>query len=232
MKAKCQETDLGRRTFLKVSLMASGALMVGVGLGRPSGANELQNDTWVPNLYVRIDRDGTVTIVSKNPEAGQGVKTAFPMVVAECLEVDWKDVKVEQAPLDDRYGRQVVGGSRGTPDGWDDLRIAGTGALFVLKQAAASTWGVKASECSASKGKIIHQSSGKSANYAELLDAAADLPVPDVSSLQLKSRPDDLSLLGKFVPGVDNHRILTGQPLFGADTRLEGMVYALSLIHI
>jgi isoquinoline 1-oxidoreductase beta subunit len=226
MKAKRQETDLGRRSFLKVSLMASGALMVGVGLGRPSDANELQNDTWAPNLYVRIDRDGAVTIVSKNPEAGQGVKTAFPMVVAECLEVDWKDVKVEQAPLDDRYGRQVVGGSRGTPDGWDDLRIAGTGALFLLKHAAASEWGVKASECTASKGKIIHQASGKSANYSELLDAAAALPAPDVSSLQLKSRPGDFSLLGQFVPGVDNHRILTGQPLFGADTRLEGMVYA------
>jgi isoquinoline 1-oxidoreductase beta subunit len=226
MKTDRQETDLGRRTFLKVSLMASGALMVGVGPGRPLGANELQKNIWAPNLYVRIDRDGMVTIVSKNPEAGQGVKTAFPMVVAECLEVEWKNVKVEQAPLDDSYGRQVVGGSRGTPDGWDDLRIAGTGALYLLKQAAASEWGVEASECSACKGTIIHEASGKTVRYAELLDAAAALPVPDVSSLQLKSRPEDFSLLGKFIPGVDNHQILTGQPLFGADTRLEGMLYA------
>lgn len=226
MKANKQGADLGRRTFLKVSLMASGALMVGVGFGRPLGAEELQNETWIPNLYVRIDRDGTVTIVSKNPEAGQGVKTAFPMVVAECLEVDWKDVKVEQAPLDDRYGRQVVGGSRGTPDGWDDLRIAGAGALYLLKEAAASQWGVKASACTARKGTIIDEASGKTARYADLLDAAAALPVPDVSSLQLKSRPEEFSLLGKFVPGVDNHQILTGQALFGADTRLDGMLYA------
>ena len=87
----------------------------------------MAEETWVPNLYVRIDPDGKITIVSKNPDAGQGVKTAFPMVVAECLEVDWKDVHVEQAPADDRYGRQALGGSRGTPDGWDDLRVAGTG---------------------------------------------------------------------------------------------------------
>ncbi len=226
MKTKPQETDLGRRTFLKVSLMASGALVVGVGPGRPAGAGELQNEPWAPNLYVRIDRQGAVTIVSKNPEAGQGVKTAFPMVVAECLEVDWKNVRVEQAPLDDRYGRQVVGGSRGTPDGWDDLRIAGTGAMYLLKEAAARKWGVKAGDCKAHLGTISHEASGRTVRYEELLDAAASLPVPDVSSLQLKSRPEDFSLLGRFVPGVDNHRILTGQPLFGADTRLDGMLYA------
>jgi isoquinoline 1-oxidoreductase beta subunit len=226
MKTRETDTDLSRRSFLKVSLMASGALMVGVGFGGQSFASGGKDETWVPKLYVRIDRDGTVTIVSKNPEAGQGVKTAFPMVVAECLEVDWKDVRVEQAPLDDRYGRQVVGGSRGTPDGWDDLRIAGTGALYMLREAAASLWGVPAGDCSASSGTIRHAGSGKSARYAELLDKAATLPVPDVAALSLKSRPEDFNLLGRFVPGVDNHKILTGQPLFGADVRLEGMLYA------
>ena len=118
--------DPGRRAFLKVTLAASGALLVGV---QWAGAEDraAAGSTWKPNLYVRIAPDGQVTIVSKNPEAGQGVKTAFPMVVAEHLEVDWKSVQVEQAPLDDRYGRQAIGGSRGTPDGWDDLRIAGAG---------------------------------------------------------------------------------------------------------
>ena len=118
-------------------MLASGALLIGTGWAREAGAG-LEGETWKPNLYVRIDRDGAVTIVSKNPEAGQGVKTAFPMVVAECLEVDWKNVHVEQAPLDDRYGRQVVGGSRGTPDGWDDLRVAGTAARHLLIAAAAA----------------------------------------------------------------------------------------------
>ena len=93
-----------RRTFLKVSLLTSGALLVGVGCENKTATSTVSGDTWIANLYVRINPDGTVAIVSKNPEAGQGVKTAFPMVVAECLDVDWKKVTVEQAPLDDRYG--------------------------------------------------------------------------------------------------------------------------------
>jgi isoquinoline 1-oxidoreductase beta subunit len=212
-----------RREFLQVSLLGSGALLIGV--ARPvAGADA--TDRWAPNLYVRIDPDGSVTIVSKNPEAGQGVKTAFPMVVAECLDVDWQGVSVEQAPLDDRYGRQVVGGSRGTPDGWDDLRIAGSGARHLLILAAAQQWGVPASECSTEAGQVLHETSDRSLPYAELLAAAAKLPPPEVSELQLKSRPEEFKLLGRFVPGVDNPQIMTGQPLFGCDTRLDGMLYA------
>ena len=226
MTSSEQLPDLNKRAFLKVTLMASGALLIGVNWGAAALAGPADGKTWEPNLYVRIDRDGKITIVSKNPEVGQGVKTAFPMVVAECLEVDWKDVNVEQAPLDDRYGRQVVGGSRGTPDGWDDLRIAGTGALYLLTAAAASEWGVPATECSAKNGMVIHQPSGRSVAYQDLLDTAAGLPVPDVSGLKLKSRPEEFKLLGKFVPGVDNLKIVTGQLRFGADTRLEGMLYA------
>jgi len=217
---------MNRRSFLQVSLLASGALLIGVGRCVESTASDSGDQTWAPNLYVRIGPDGQVTIVSKNPEAGQGVKTAFPMVVAECLDVDWRDVRVEQAPLDDRYGRQVVGGSRGTPDGWDDLRIAGAGARHLLIAAAAARWGVPTGECSTASGSVIHESSGQSATYASLLEAAAGLPAPAVSELRLKSRPEEFTLLGRFVPGVDNPRILTGQPLFGCDVRLEGMLYA------
>lgn len=225
MSRRQTKPDLGRRAFLKVSMLASGALMVGVNWAT-AATGEGEGESWKPNLYVRINRDGTVTIVSKNPEAGQGVKTAFPMVVAECLEVDWDQVSVEQAPLDDRYGRQVVGGSRGTPDGWDDLRIAGTGAMYLLVHAAAAGWGVPAADCSATSGVVRHEASGRSAAYASLLDAAAEQPVPGVSSLKLKSRPEEFKLLGTFVPGIDNPKIVTGKPLFGADVRLDGMLYA------
>jgi isoquinoline 1-oxidoreductase beta subunit len=148
------------------------------------------------------------------------------MVVAECLNVDWQSVDVEQAPLDDRYGRQAVGGSRGTPDGWDDLRVAGTAACQLLTLAAADQWGVPASECEAANGQIVHEPTGRTVPYAKLLAAAAELPAPDVDDLELKSRPEDFKLLGTFVPGVDNPKILTGQPLFGCDTRLPGMLYA------
>jgi isoquinoline 1-oxidoreductase beta subunit len=224
-----QHNELGnmdRRAFLKTSLLASGALLIGVGSCAREETGEIAGETWIPNLYVRIDPDGKVTIVSKNPDAGQGVKTAFPMVVAECLEVDWEDVHVEQAPADDRYGRQALGGSRGTPDGWDDLRVAGTGALYLLLGAAAKEWGAPVAECSAASGVITHEPSGRTKSYASLLATAATLPAPDVSDLKLKSRPSDFNLLGKFVPGVDNTQILTGQPIFASDVRLDGMLYA------
>ena len=226
MNAAEMQNLIDRRSFLKVSLLASGALLVGVGCNDSVQSNEPGGDSWVANLYVRIDTDGTITIISKNPEAGQGVKTAFPMVVAECLEVNWQNVRVEQAPLDDRYGRQAVGGSRGTPDGWDDLRIAGTGARELLVAAAAKEWGVASSECEAREGSIVHAASGKERRYETLLGTAASLPVPDVKNLKLKSRPSDFKLLGSFVPGVDNPKILTGQGAFGSDVRLEGMLYA------
>ena len=226
MKRAENKPDLNRRAFLKVSMAASGALLVGVGWTGIAAAEEMEDVTWKPNLYVRINRDGTVTIVSKNPEAGQGVKTAFPMVVAECLEVDWDKVHVEQAPLDDRYGRQVIGGSGGTPDGWDELRTAGAGALYILTLAAARQWGVPAEECGAKSGVVFHQASGNSAAFETLLDDAAALAVPEVSQLKLKSRPEEFKLLGKFIPGVDNPRIIHGKPLFGCDVRKEGMLYA------
>ena len=221
-----QRAVIDRRSFLKVSILTTGALMIGCGRLDPEQANDTAGGTWTANLYVRIDPNGKITIISKNPEGGQGVKTAFPMVVAECLNVDWKDVSVEQAPLDDRYGRQVAGGSRGTPDGWDDLRVAGTAASYLIVAAAAEEWGVAPEDCSAENGTVVHEASGRSARYGSLLKTAAGLPVPDVEDLDLKSRPADFSLLGTFVPGVDNAKILTGQPLFGCDTRLDGMLYA------
>ncbi|MBT8442311.1 MAG: molybdopterin-dependent oxidoreductase, partial [Gammaproteobacteria bacterium] len=198
----------------------------GVGCENKTATSTVSVDTWIANLYVRINPDGTVAIVSKNPEAGQGVKTAFPMVVAECLDVDWKKVSVEQAPLDDRYGRQAVGGSRGTPDGWDDLRIAGTAARHMLVTAAAAQWGVAADECTTENGVVLHAASERELPYESVLEIAATMLVPDADDLDLKSRPEDFKLLGSFVPGVDNQQIMTGQPLFGCDVRLDGMLYA------
>ena len=225
-ESKDRSPDLKRRAFLQVSLAASGALVVGVGWAGLASGDEGTAEVWKPNLYVRIHPDGRVVIVSKNPEAGQGVKTAFPMVVAEHLEVDWENVEVEQAPLDDRYGRQAIGGSRGTPDGWDDLRVAGAGALYLLKQAAALQWNAPVDELTAKGGVISHAPSGRSAPFAEFLGRAADMPVPEVSMLNLKTRPEQFGLLGKFVPGVDNPKIIHGKPLYGCDVRKEGMLYA------
>lgn len=219
--------QIDRRAFLKVSALASGAFMIGVSY-RSNAAHHGgdHGKTWEPNLYIRIDTNGAVTIVSKNPECGQGIKTAMPMVVAESLEVNWEDVTVEQANLDERYGRQTAGGSRGTPDGWDDLRIAGAGAAYMLRAAAAEKWGVSIDTCVADGGAVNHSKSKKSLSYGELAPLAAKQSVPDVKKLKLKSRPSEFKLLGKRIPGVDNKKIFTGKMPFGCDTRLDGMAYA------
>ncbi|MBT6379854.1 MAG: xanthine dehydrogenase family protein molybdopterin-binding subunit [Opitutales bacterium] len=225
---KTPNENLNRRAFLKVSALASGAFMIGVSYRSNAAQTQSGPDaaTWSPNLYIRIEPSGSITIVSKNPEGGQGIKTAMPMVVAECLEVDWKDVTVEQANLDDRYGRQAAGGSRGTPDGWNDLRIAGTGAAYMLRTAAAETWGVSIDSCKAENGTIVHAKSKRTLSYGRLASLASKQSVPAVEKLTLKSRPSEFKLLGKRIPGVDNKKIFTGQLAYGCDTRLDGMVYA------
>jgi len=221
------QDNINRRAFLKVSALASGAFMIGVSYRSTAYGNHHEGEkTWEPNLYVRIDPDESITIVSKNPEGGQGIKTAMPMIVAECLEVDWNNVTVEQANLDDRYGRQVAGGSRGTPDGWDDLRIAGTGAMVMLRNAAAEKWGVSPNECSAANGAIHHKKSKRTLTYGKLTTLATKQSVPDAKSLKLKSRPEEFKILGKRIPGVDNKKIFTSTLGYGCDTRLDGMVYA------
>ena len=115
---------------------------------------------------------------------------------------------------------------RGTPDGWDDLRIAGTGALHLLMTAAAMEWGVPVSECYGESGQVKHRPTGQAKPYASLLETAASLPAPDISELKLKSRPSEFKLLGTAVPGVDNADIITGRQIFGSDIRLDGMLYA------
>lgn len=216
---------LSRREFLQTSTLVSGAWLLGLQTrARAASNSSAKLQSWSPGLYLRIDRDGITTIISKNPEAGQGIKTTLPMVVAECLNVDWESVHVEQAPLDERYGRQLVAASGSTPDGWDDLRIAGTTAATMLCSAAAGKWGVPAAECEAEQGFILHRASKQKEAFGELIDLAAIQPVPRVEDLTLKSR--DFKLLGRFVPGVDNPAIVTGKSLFGCDVRLEGMHYA------
>ncbi|GAB5562684.1 MAG: xanthine dehydrogenase family protein molybdopterin-binding subunit [Synoicihabitans sp.] len=216
---------LPRREFFRTSALVSGAWLLGLqSRVRAASSAPTKEQSWAPSLYLRIDRDGITTIISKNPEAGQGIKTTLPMVVAECLNVDWESVRVEQAPLDERYGRQLVAASGSTPDGWDDLRIAGTTAATMLRSAAAEKWSVPIAACEAEQGFVHHRASNRRIAFGNLIDLAANQPVPRVEDLTLKSK--DFKLLGRFIPGVDNSAIVTGAPLFGCDVRLPGMHYA------
>jgi isoquinoline 1-oxidoreductase beta subunit len=216
---------MGRRAFLKMSGLAGGGLVLAFCLDLK--AARAANDTLIVlNAFVRIAPDNSVTLYSKGPEIGQGIKTAFALIIAEELDADWKNVKVEQARINPKvYGNQSAGGSTSIPRGWDQLRQAGATARAMLIAAAAKQWNAPAGECTAADSVVTHTPSGRKLSYGALATAGAAMPVPDAATVPLKARKD-YKLLGKRYTGVDNLKVVTGQPLFGIDTRLPGMLYA------
>ena len=217
-----QTLELSRRSFLKWSATAGGGLLLALYVrpAVPAGA-----DSFAPGAFIRIDPDGTVTLWSKNPDMGQGVKTSMPMILAEELDADWTRVKVEQADLDTAaYGGQGSGGSDSIRSDWDDHRKAGATARQILIQAAAGKWQVPAGQCKTQAGEVRHEITGKRLSYGELAPLAAAIP-PQGIQPKLKD-PKDFKILGTRVPGVDNTRIVTGQPIYGIDVRVPNMLYA------
>ena len=220
---------MGRRSFIKLAGFAGGGLVLAFNLdirvARAADAHPTAESERL-NAFVRIAPDNTVTVVSKGPEIGQGIKTAFGLIIAEELDADWKTVKVDQAPINPKvYGYQGAGGSTSIPRGWDQLRQAGATARAMLIAAAAKQWNVPASECTAAASYVSHKPSKRMMSYGELAKAAAAQPVPDVSKVPLKTR-GEYKLLGKRYTGVDNLKVVTGKPLFGIDVQMPGMLYA------
>jgi isoquinoline 1-oxidoreductase beta subunit len=219
---------LDRRQFIKVSAIAGGGLLVGTYLG--FGATEAsaqaatpETTSFAPNAFIRIFPNGAVSLIAPNSEMGQGAKTALPLIIAEELDVAWASVTVTQGDLNPAYGRQFAVGSQSTVANFTPLRQAGATARALLVEAAAQTWGVPAGELTTANSEVIHAASNRRLGYGALTTKAATLPAP--ANVTLKD-PKDFKLVGTRVPGVDAAKIATGQPLFGIDQQLPGMVYA------
>ncbi len=219
---------LARRNFLKASLAAGGGLLLTATLPTPSKAATLGvpgTDAVMLNAYVRIAPSGQVTVTAKNPEVGQGVKMMLPMLIAEELDVTWDAVQIEQADLDPRYFSQTAGGSTATPLNWLPLRKVGAAGRHMLIAAAAAQWGVPAAECDTTPGQVVHRPTGRTLGYGALATQAAAMPVPHLDTLTLKD-PKTFRIIGQPIRNLEVPRIVTGQPIFGIDVTVPGMLYA------
>ncbi|TDQ19458.1 isoquinoline 1-oxidoreductase beta subunit [Algoriphagus boseongensis] len=224
---------INRRSFLKVSALAGGGMILSFNWLAGCKPKELETlgmpKEWFRlNGYIKIGENGLVTIMSPNPEGGQNVKTSMPMIVAEELDADWKNVVVEQAPLDtDNFTRQFIGGSQAIRIGWNALRTAGATARNLLIQAAAQTWNVPAEEITTEPGFVLHTASGKKAHFGEMASLAATMPVPEEIPLKEIS---EFRIIGHSHKNVEAKNIVTGKPLFGIDYKKPGMLKAM-IIH-
>jgi len=217
-------SGVSRRAFLKASALIGGGLLLDFHVPRARAAGSAPGEAL--NAYIKLMPNGIVTITAKNPEIGQGVKTMLPMLIAEEFDVDWKDVRIEQAIADGaRYAAQFAGGSTAAPLNWEPLRRVGAVSREMMVQAAAQTWGVPANELRTASGTVLHVPSGRKLAYGELAAAAAKVVPPDPKTVRLKD-PKDFTIIGKPVPGVDSPLVVTGKPLFGIDVTVPGMKYA------
>ncbi|MDT0508320.1 molybdopterin cofactor-binding domain-containing protein [Novosphingobium sp. MMS21-SN21R] len=218
-----QSVLLNRRSFMAASL-AGGAVLTFDASVVLAAAGTAPPE--VLNAFVRINADNTVTIGAKNPEIGQGIKVMLPMLIAEELDLAWEQVRIEQTDADEtRFGPQVAGGSTATPRNWLPMRQVGAAARAMLVAAAAKQWGVDAATLTTAKGAVLHKASGKSLTYTSLAKAAASEATPDLAKVPLKD-PATFTIIGQSKPGIDVPKIVKGEPLFGIDTRLPGMVHA------
>jgi isoquinoline 1-oxidoreductase subunit beta len=223
--------NCSRRHFLKASALAGGGLILGVhipGLNGLAKAAEQGISTFVPNAFLRIAKDGSVTVMGNHSEMGQGAYTSGAMTIAEELDADWTKIRVEPAPVDPAYnhlvyGVQITGGSTSTWSEWDRLRKAGAAARHMLLTAAAQTWNVDPATCRTENGHVIHAGSQRRLSYGELVEKASTLTPPQ--NVTLKD-PKDFKIIGKALKRLDTPDKTNGKAVFGLDVNVPGMLVA------
>ena len=227
------EGGVPRRTFLKLSAAAGGGLLLSFILPRIIWNSEATGTTtaevFAPNAFIRIGRDSRVTLIMPYVEMGQGTDTSIPMLIAEELEVDLRQVTLEAAPPDDRqyanpiFQFQVTGASASVRAAWEPLRRAGATARTMLVSAAAQTWNVDMTSCRAEKGEVVHVPSGRRLTYGSLVETVATLPMPDHVALK---DPKDFTLIGTSAKRLDAPDKVNGKAQFGIDVKVPGMKIA------
>ena len=231
MAGTLKDPKLDRRAFLQVSAVAGGGLLIGLytpdALAQRGGGPGGPAASLAPNTYITIHPDNTFTIIAKNPETGQGIKTALPMIIADEFDVDWAQVKIQQADLDPKYGAQIEGGSRAIPSNYQNMRLVGAGGRLLMLAAAAQQWNVAQSELSTAGGVVTHAATKRTATYASLSSPAASLPVPETAAIEAALKNSrDFKIIGKRIRSVDNLDIVTGRPIFSIDVAFPNMLHA------
>ena len=228
---KTASTQLDRRSFLQVTALAGGGVIIGMyapdvlaqgGRGGPQIPWSL-----APADYITVHPDNTFTILAKNPETGQGIRTALPQIIADEFDIDWSQVKIQQADLNPKYGPQFEGGSRAMPTNYDPMRQVGAGGRLMMVTAAAQMWNVPASELTTGSGVVTHAASKRTATYASLASRVASMTPPAVDAVKAAYKdPKNFKIIGKPIKGVDNAAIVTGKPSFSIDLEPQGTLFA------
>ena len=216
-----------------MSAALGGGLLIGFATGRSisaaSAAEKAANTPFAPNAFIRIDPNGQVTLIMPYVEMGQGTYTSIPMLIAEELEVDLKQIRLEHAPANEKLyanpllGVQATGNSNAIRGAWQPLRQAGATARIMLVSAAAKRWNVDAASCRAQNGEVLHPPTGRKLKYGDLAADAARMPVPEKVVLK---QPTDFKLIGTPAKRLDTPSKVNGTAVYGIDARPPGVKIA------
>jgi isoquinoline 1-oxidoreductase subunit beta len=218
------KTAIDRRDFIKLTSLTGSGLMLGFMLGCNNNSTSADCEALQPNAYLKVDKNGQITIFVARQEMGQGVNTSLPMIVAEEMDADWKNIEVKIAAFGTmKKGDHDTGGSQSVMGDYQTLRKAGAIAKSMLVAAAAKQWNIGAEKCVADNGAIVNTINSSRLNYGDIVCDAGKLPVP--KDVMLKS-PKDFKLIGKANPKSNLNNILTGKAKYGIDGKLPDMVYA------